>query len=416
MLQAFIITLREGVEAALIIGITLAYLAKIGRPELRKSVYYALGTAFLASLGFAVLLSRTNWNQDIFEGWILLAAAFFVGTMIVFMMRTAKHLKGDIEGKVGSLAGKSSALGLFVFVFLLVVREGVETVLTLFAVSLNSSELMSFLGTLLGVGTSVAFGVMFVKGSVRIDLRKFFKVTTVILWFVAAQLVVSGLHELSENGVIPSSRQEMALIGPIVRNDVFFFVTILALAALMVLFEYRRRAPEAVPVGNAERRKAAWSARRERLWMVAVYASSFVFISLVTAEFIYAKSSDAEKSPATTLTFTNGEASIPVSSVSDGDLHRFVAKEDGVDVRFWLYKKPDGNITAVFDACTICGALGFKKDGRGFVCKNCSAPINPQSVGTPGGCNPIPLKSTIAGDAVVIQEAALLAHSALFKN
>ena len=76
MLQAFIITLREGVEAALILGITLAYLAKIGRPELRKTVYYALGTAFLASLGFALLLSRTNWNQDVFEGWIMLAAAF----------------------------------------------------------------------------------------------------------------------------------------------------------------------------------------------------------------------------------------------------------------------------------------------------------------------------------------------------
>ncbi len=415
MLQAFIITLREGVEAALILGITLAYLAKIGRPELRKTVYYALGTAFLASLGFAVLLSRTNWNQDIFEGWIMLAAAFFVGTMIVFMMRTAKHLKGDIEGKVGSLATKGSALGLFVFVFLLVVREGVETVLTLFAVSLNSTELMSFLGTLLGVGASVAFGVMFVKGSVRIDLRKFFKVTTVILWFVAAQLVVSGLHELSENGVLPSSREEMALIGPIVRNDVFFFVTILALAALMVLFEYRRRAPEPTPDGNAARRKAAWSARRERWWMVAVYASSFLFISLVTAEFIYAKTTDVP-SPATQLTFTNGVTSIPVSSVSDGDLHRFVTKEDGADIRFWLFKKPDGNIAAVFDACSICGAQGFKKDGRGFVCKNCSAPINPQTVGTPGGCNPIPLQSTIAGDAVVIQEAELIAHSSVFKN
>jgi len=415
MLQAFIITLREGVEAALILGITLAYLAKIGRPELRKTVYYALGTAFLASLGFAVLLSRTNWNQDIFEGWIMLAAAFFVGTMIVFMMRTAKHLKGDIEGKVGSLATKGSALGLFVFVFLLVVREGVETVLTLFAVSLNSTELMSFLGTLLGVGASVAFGVMFVKGSVRIDLRKFFKVTTVILWFVAAQLVVSGLHELSENGVLPSSREEMALIGPIVRNDVFFFVTILALAALMVLFEYRRRAPEPTPDGNAARRKAAWSARRERWWMVAVYASSFLFISLVTAEFIYAKTTDVP-APATQLTFTNGVASIPVSSVSDGDLHRFVTKEDGADIRFWLFKKPDGNIAAVFDACSICGAQGFKKDGRGFVCKNCSAPINPQTVGTPGGCNPIPLQSTIAGDAVVIQEAELIAHSSVFKN
>ena len=416
MLQAFIITLREGVEAALIIGIVLAYLAKIGRAELRAPVYYGLFSAFLASLGFAVLLSRTNWNQDIFEGWIMLAAAFFVGTMIVFMMRTAKHLKSDIETKVGSLVGNSSSLGLFVFVFLLVLREGVETVLTLFGVTLDSGELMSFLGTLLGVGASVAFGIMFVKGSVRIDLRKFFKVTTVILWFVAAQLLVSGLHELSENGVLPSSRGEMALIGPIVRNEMFFFVTILALAALMVLFEYRRRAPEALPEGNAERRKAQWSARRERLWMASVYASSFVFIFLVTAQFIYAKSADREKSPATVLTFTNGAASIPVSSVSDGDLHRFVAKEDGAEVRFWLYKKPDGNIAAVFDACTICGALGFKKDGHGFVCKNCSAPINPQTVGTPGGCNPIPLKSAITAEAVVIQESELLVHKDLFKN
>ena len=416
MLQAFIITLREGVEAALIIGIVLAYLAKIGRPDLRVPVYYGLFSAFLASLGFAVLLSRTNWNQDIFEGWVMLAAAFFVGTMIVFMMRTAKHLKSDIESKVGSLVGNSSSLGLFVFVFLLVLREGVETVLTLFGVTLDSGELMSFLGTLLGVCVSVAFGIMFVKGSVRIDLRKFFKVTTVILWFVAAQLLVSGLHELSENGVLPSSRGEMALIGPIVRNEMFFFVTILALTALMVLFEYRRRAPEPLPEGNAERRKAQWSARRERLWMASVYASSFVFIFLVTAQFIYAKSADRETNPATMLTFTNGTASIPLSSVSDGDLHRFVAREDGADVRFWLYKKPDGNIAVVFDACTICGAQGFKKDGHGFVCKNCSAPINPQTVGTPGGCNPIPLKSSVTTDAVVIQESELQAHSAIFKN
>jgi uncharacterized membrane protein len=182
----------------------------------------------------------------------------------------------------------------------------------------------------------------------------------------------------------------------------------------MVLFEYRRRAPEPAPEGNAARRKAAWSTRRERWWMVAVYASSFLFISLVTAEFIYAKTTDLP-SPATQLAFTNGVASIPLSSVSDGDLHRFVTKEDGADVRFWLFKKPDGNIAAVFDACSICGAQGFKKDGRGFVCKNCSAPINPQTVGTPGGCNPIPLKSAIAGDTVVIQEAELIAHSSIFK-
>src|SRR5437016_11078417 len=209
MLQAFIVTLREGVEASLIIGITLAYLAKIERNDLRKSVYAALIAASVGSIGVAVMLSRTKWNEDIFEGWVMLAAAFFVVTMIIFMMKTGRKLKGQIEGKVGLLAGEDAWLGLFFFVFLMVLREGVETVLILSAVSLNSTELMSFLGTLLGVLAAVAFGVMFVKGSVRINLQKFFRVTTAILFLVAAQLVVAGLHELSESGVIPSSKREM---------------------------------------------------------------------------------------------------------------------------------------------------------------------------------------------------------------
>src|ERR1700729_1165188 len=263
MLQAFIITLREGVEAALIVGITLAYLNKIGRQELRKTVYAALAAAFLGSIGVAVFISRTHLNEDVFEGWIMLVAAFFVVTMVVFMMKTGRKLKGQIEGKVGLLAGKDAWFGLFAFIFLMVLREGAETVLILSAVSLNSTELMSFLGTLLGVVAAIAFGVMFVKGSVRINLQKFFRITTAILFLVAAQLLVSGLHELSYTGFILSSKREMAIIGPIVRNDLFFFITIVARAALMVLFEVKRRQPVALPESPAERRKALWSARRE---------------------------------------------------------------------------------------------------------------------------------------------------------
>ncbi|HTA24960.1 MAG TPA: Fe-S-containing protein [Terriglobales bacterium] len=414
MLQAFIVTLREGVEAALIIGITLAYLAKIGRPELKKPVYAALVSAFLGSIGVAVLLSRMQWNQDIFEGWIMLAAAFFVVTMIVFMMKTGRKLKGEIEGKVGLLAGRNAWFGLFLFVFLMVLREGVETVLILSAVSLNSTELMSFLGTLLGVGAAVLFGVMFVKGSVRINLQKFFRITTAILFFVAAQLIISGLHELSENGVLPSSKQEMAIIGPIVRNDLFFFVTIVALAALMVLFEMKRREPLPVADSPAARRKAKWSARRERLWMASVYASSFVFIMLVTAEFIYAKSVSA-LSPATEVAFVNGQVAIPLQQLYDGDLHRFEANENGTEIRFWLYQKPDGKIATVLDACEICGAMGFYKRQNGVVCKNCASPVNPQSIGMPGGCNPIPLQAQITADSVIIREADIAAHRRMFQ-
>jgi FTR1 family protein len=415
MLQAFIITLREGVEAALMVGITLAYLAKIGRNDLRKAVYAALGAAFVGSIGVAVLMSRLNLNEDAFEGWVMLVAAFFVITMVIFMMKTGRKLKGQIEGKVGLLAGNDAWIGLFFFVFLMVLREGAETVLILSAVTLNSTELMSFLGTLLGVLCAIAFGVMFVKGSVRINLQKFFRVTTAILFLVAAQLVIAGLHELSESGVIPSSKTEMAIIGPIVRNDLFFFVTILALAALMVLFDAKRREPVVDPASAAERRKAQWTARKERLWMGSVYGFSFVFIALVTAEFIYTKSVSA-LSPAAELSFTNRQVTIPLAQVSDGDLHRFQANENGVEVRFWLYQKPDGKISTVLDACEICGAVGFYKTANGVVCKNCAAPINPQSVGTAGGCNPIPLKATQTADSVIIQEADIAAGSRLFEK
>ena len=418
MLQALIVTLREGVEAALIVGITLAYLSKIQRPELRRVVYAALGAAFVCSIGVAVVLSRTQFNQDIFEGWVMLVAALFVISMIWFMSRAAKRLKGEIEGRVGGLATGGRTFGLFLFVFLMVLREGVETVLILAAVEFNSSQLLSFMGTLISVLLAVVFGVMFVKGSIRIDLRRFFRITTVILVFVAAQLLVSGLHELSENGVLPSSREEMALIGPIVRNDLFFFVTILALAALMVLFDQRRRQGDGAPPppsggtnSRALQRKALWSARKERLWSTAVYTCSFIFIVLVTAQFIYAKSTTS-LSPAHEVAFTAGEVSIPVSEVSDGELHRYSAKLDGQEVRFLIFKKPDGKIVTVLDACQICGPVGFYKSGNQIICKNCSAPVNPQSMGQPGGCNPIPLKSSINGEQITISQADLSSGAA----
>jgi FTR1 family protein len=415
MLEALVVTLREGVEAALIVGIVLAYLGKIGRTELKKAVYAGLVTAFVGSIAIAIALSHTNLNQDIFEGWVMLVAAFFVVTMIIFMMRTSRRLKGEIEGKVQSLAERGSAFGLFMFVFLMVLREGVETVAVLFSVSLNTTELMSFMGTVIGLVLAIAFGVVFVKGSVRINLAKFFRVTTVILFFVGAQLLISGLHELGENGVLPSSQHEMALIGPIVRNDFFFFVTILALAGMMVLFEYRRRMPEALPQSAAERRKVQWTARRERMWMVLVYASSLAFISLVTAQFIYAKSAST-LSPAAPVKLVNGVATIPVSDVADGDLHRYSATIDGTPVRFWLIKKPDGKVATLFDACEICGPVGFYKNGSTIVCKNCAAPINPQSVGQPGGCNPVPLKATVQGNNVIIAQRDLADGERLFSK
>src|SRR5690348_219787 len=362
MLESLVITLREGVEAALIVGIVLACLVKIGRPDLRRVVFWALGAAGVASIAVAVVLARLSWNQDIFEGVLEIVAAFFVVSMVIFMARAARTLKSSIEERIGGFVARGSALGLFVFIFLMVLREGVETVVMLSAVSFNSTELLSAIGTLVGVALAVVFGIMFVKGSVRIDLRKFFKVTTVILFFVAAQLIISGLHELSESGVIWSSKREMALIGPIARNDYFFPLTMLALVALMVLLEYRRRKPQAaiVPATKAEERKLQWTAKRERLWAVLVCVTAFVFISAITAEVIYAEG-PPPLSQAMDVIFTNGKAAISTKDLPRGELQRYTANVNGARVRFLLYRKPDGNIASVFDACQICGGVGFYK-------------------------------------------------------
>ena len=422
MLQAFIITLREGVEASLIVGIIFAYLSKIGRSELKRTVFWALGAAIAASVGVAVVISRLQFNPDIFEGWVMLAAAAFVISMIWFMQKTARSMKGEIEGKVARLIGNTSKTGLFFFVFLLVLREGVETVLILSAVSLNSTELLSFTGTLLGIAVSVVFGVLFIRGSVRINLQRFFRVTTVILYFVTFQLIVSGLHELSENGVLPSSQTEMRLIGPIVRNDLFFFVTMLALAGLMMLLEYKRRAPVQLDANAtpADKRKLEWGQRREKMWMTAVVGTSFLFIFLSTAEFIYAKSSTA-LSPTAPVTLVGEQVTVPTAEVNDDQLHRYGVKVDdgkggSAEVRFLLYKKPDGNIVSVADACQICGPVGFYIGAQGITCKMCASPLNGASMGQPGGCNPIPLKSTNAGGQITIAAADLRTLTAVFEK
>ncbi len=427
MLQAFIITLREGVEASLIVGIIFAYLSKIGRSELKRTVFCAIGAAVAASVFAAVVIAKLNINSDVLEGWVMLAAAAFVVSMIWFMHRTARSMRGDIEAKIAKYTGGAtsvSKLGLFFFVFLLVFREGVETVLILSAVSLNSSEILSFTGTLLGLAVAVVFGVLFIRGSVKINLQRFFRVTTVILYFVTFQLVVSGLHELSENGVLPSSTAEMRLIGPIVRNDLFFFVTMLALAGLMILMEQKRRSPASAAadpnLDPAARRKLAWSLRREKMWMSAVVGASFLFIFLSTAEFIYAKSSTA-LSATTSVTLTGNQVTVPLAAVNDDKLHRFgVHLTDpagrSTEVRFLLFKKPDGNIVAVADACHICGPVGFYIGAGGITCKMCASPLVPQSMGVAGGCNPIPLKSTEAGGMLIVQAADLQTLAPIFER
>ena len=416
MLQTFVITLREGVEAALVIAITVAWLRKTGRLDLMPTVYRALISAVVACFLAAWAFTKIEYNEDAYEGWVLLVSAVFVFSMVIWMNRHGGKLKGEIETRLQKdTAETGSRSGVFLFVFLMIFREGVETVLMLFGtVQLDTSGILNVLGGVLGIGLAVLFGVSFVRGTIRVNLRQFFQMTTVILMVVVVQLVITGLHELSESQILPASTREMALIGPVVTNDTFFFVTILALAAAMMLLEWRkRRGPKTEGLEGAALRKAQWSARRERLWMTASCVAACAFILMITAEFVYSRQETA-LSAAMPVTLDNGAVRIPVASVSDGILHRFQLEDAGVGVRFIVIEKADHTLATAFDACNICGTQGYYQKGPEVICRNCASAIVTGTIGTKGGCNPIPLESHVDGGMLVIDAGALEGGAKIF--
>jgi high-affinity iron transporter len=411
VLSAFLIALREGVEASLVVGIILVYLSRTGRAHLARYAWYGVAAAVALSLGVAVALERWQISEDGFEGVLLLAAAAFVITMIVWMNRVARHLKKEIEQKVeayAARAGKAAGWGIFIFVFLMVVREGAELALILRAVELSTEGLQTWIGTLAGIAAAVAVGVFFFKGTLRIPLQRFFAATSIILMLVVFQLALTGLHELSEAQWLPSSKTEMAIIGPIVRNELFFFVFIFGAAALLVLREWQRSriVVAGQGVNEAGQRLLEAQNRRQSRWMAAAASACLVVILALTADFIYARASTAPPK-VTQLNAQGDELRVPIRDVQDGDMHLFSADVGGGQVvRFMIIKKPNGWGTAL-DACRICGAEGYRQDGQNVICRHCGSAIYVPTIGQAGGCNPIGVASRVDGADLVLDISAL---------
>jgi high-affinity iron transporter len=412
LLPAFLIALREGVEASLVVGIILVYLARTGRSQLARFVWYGVAAAAALSLAVAIALERWRISEDGFEGVMYLVAAVFVITMILWMNRVARHLKKEIEQKIESYAGRAGSAagwGVFFFVFLMVLREGAELAIILRAVELSSEGLQTWTGTTLGVGAAVAVGLFFFKGTLRVPLHRFFAVTSVILILVGFQLALTGLHELSEAQWLPSSKSEMAIIGPVVRNELFFFVLIFGAAALLVLREWQSvshtRSAQAAS-GEAEKRLLAAQNRRQRSWMIAAATACLVVILVLTADFVYTRANAAPPS-ARALPATGNEVRIAIGEVLDGKMHLFNVDAGGQSLRFMVIKKPDGYGTAL-DACRICGAEGYRQDGQNVVCRHCGSAIYVPTIGAAGGCNPIGVPSRVDGTDLVLDVSSLL--------
>ena len=208
MLNAFVITLREGLEAFLIVAIILAYLRKTQRHKLVPAVYWGIVVAVVVSVIAGVLLSRAS-NAPLWEGILALTAAVLVTTMIVHMWRVAKRLKRDIEGQVETAAtrdGTAAFLGVFGFTVLMITREGMETAFLMNALIFQvANSGLLILGAALGTLLAACVAWLWSRHGHRVNLARFFQVTAVFLMIFVVQLVIYGFHELTEAHIFPYS-------------------------------------------------------------------------------------------------------------------------------------------------------------------------------------------------------------------
>jgi high-affinity iron transporter len=208
MLASFLLSLREGLEAALIIGIVFGSLQHMRRTELKGVVWLGVLSAVLLSLVGAVALNLAGAEfdgraEELFEGVAMLLAAGLLTWMIFWMRRQGASIQQELDEDVRQAVFKHGATALFLLAFLAVAREGLELALFLFAAGVDSNPIQIISGALLGLAASVSLGWLLFTSTHRLSLKNFFLVTNVLLIIFAAGLVAHAVHEFNEAGVIP---------------------------------------------------------------------------------------------------------------------------------------------------------------------------------------------------------------------
>ena len=277
MIGNYLIGLREGLEAALIVSILIAYLVKTDRRDMVSRIWVGVAVAVGLSIGIGALLTfgtrgLTFTAQEAIGGFMSIVAVGLVTWMIFWMAANARHLKGELHAKVDR-AADAGMWGIVLVAFLAVAREGIETALFIWAAARSAGQGASpLIGALLGIATAVLLGYMIYRGALRLDLAKFFKWTGVALIIVAAGVLAYGIHDLQEAGILPGLNNLAFDISDTIQPGTWYAallkgtlnfspaMTVLEVTAwllyvgiVMTLFMRKVRAPRASAATSAEK-------------------------------------------------------------------------------------------------------------------------------------------------------------------
>ncbi|MEE8205226.1 MAG: Fe-S-containing protein, partial [Dehalococcoidales bacterium] len=340
-------------------------------------------------------------------------------------------LKEKLEKKVDRLAAEPqeqargwlrsglsrAGLPILVFTFIMVLRDGVETVLflTALSVAVESNPLYNVLGGGLGIALAIVFGALLVRGSLRVNLRHFFLITGMVLLLLAVKLLAGAIHEFSEIGLLPTNRTELAIVGFFTRevtSGLILVALILfpGLALWWHSFGTGIQIPADLPA--AKRRKLLAEERRAKRWGLAT-AITAVGLSILLATSLMASVRRGYDPEPQELKPTDGRVTVKAVELEEGKMHKYSVQVQDKQVRFFLLKQ-NGRVASALDVCEICPLKGYLQRGGVVICKSCNAPINFATIGHPGGCNPIPLSVKQEGGNLVVDLKDLVAAKKKF--
>ena len=218
-MAAFLLMLREGLEAAIIVAILLGYLRQLDRRQDSRWVWAGTASAVLVSLAVGIALWNTvggleGTAEEIAEGVIAFAAVGLLTWMIFWMGQQARQIKGHLHDQVDAALAAGGATALALIAFVSVLREGVESALFLISTTTGTEASGSQLvGGVIGLAVAVGIGVLFYAGSSAVDIRAFFRITGVLIILFAAGLVSKGVHEFQEVGLLPTISEPVWDLG-----------------------------------------------------------------------------------------------------------------------------------------------------------------------------------------------------------
>jgi uncharacterized membrane protein len=422
LLTSLATILKSSLEVSLIIVLFLLSINKNNFKNL-KSV---LGLGLIGSLISALaIVYRVDFfgDREIFEGILAGLASILAIGFWIWNWWSLKKSAGRLQ--VNKTLLVINSIFIFVTAWVLTLGKTIEVVLypsTIYVMDANllSTELiLKIIGSIIGLIITVIFSLTILKSESRISKRMLLVFSGTVLLVLVFRQLIMVLQILFALGILPLTPWAVDIIAPLINSyyPMFFYVliglTVILWGSLNV--KLKQNPPILEDAKNpAVKRKILAGFNREKRWVKAVgFALGLVIVLLGTNTAFGNR--EVKLEPPKAIQAENGQIKIPVEEVSDGKLHRYaITTSKGIEARFLVIKKGENLYGTGLDACDICGKAGYFQDGKEVFCKNCMVAINISTIGFPGGCNPIPLKSKQDGKNIIFQLSDIEAKQDIF--